>query len=166
MPTLSGCARRPPSPPLRRPTRRTAPLLRRGDLNRIPQHGTQNRSPHTLHLKSSTSNPPKVLHHGGAGVTAAATLAATPQVMCCGTEAGTYLRLIDSCITQLKAQGPSRTINESQKQEEERRSRRGGITPRATPVCFRFKSNYLAGMCSGSEAGSYLRLIDFCITQL
>ena len=23
-----------------------------------------------------------------------------------------------------------------------------------------------SGFCSGSEAGSYLRLIDFCITQL
>jgi len=30
----------------------------------------------------------------------------------CGTEAGSYLRLIHSCITQLKAQGPSRTCNE------------------------------------------------------
>ena len=28
--------------------------------------------------------------------------------MCCGTEAGSHLRLIDSCITQRKAQGPSR----------------------------------------------------------
>ena len=33
--------------------------------------------------------------------------------MCCGTEAGSYLRLTDSCVTQLKAQGPSRTCNES-----------------------------------------------------
>jgi len=33
--------------------------------------------------------------------------------MCSGSEAGSYLRLIDSCITQLKAQGPSRTCNES-----------------------------------------------------
>ena len=33
--------------------------------------------------------------------------------MCSGFEAGSYLRLIDSCITQLKAQGPSRTYNES-----------------------------------------------------
>ena len=39
--------------------------------------------------------------------------------MCCGTEAGSYLRLIDSCITQLKAQGPSRTCTESQEEEEE-----------------------------------------------
>ena len=32
---------------------------------------------------------------------------------------GSYLRLIDSCITQLKAQGPSRTCNESKEEEEE-----------------------------------------------
>jgi len=37
--------------------------------------------------------------------------------MFCGTEAGSYLRLIDSCITQLKAQGPSRTCNESKKEK-------------------------------------------------
>ena len=34
------------------------------------------------------------------------------------TEAGSYLRLIDLCITQLKAQGPSRTCNESKEEEE------------------------------------------------
>ena len=34
-------------------------------------------------------------------------------VQVCGTEAGSYLRLIDSCITLLKAAGPSRTNNES-----------------------------------------------------
>ena len=34
--------------------------------------------------------------------------------MCCGTEAGSYLRL-----TQLKAQGPSRTCEESKEEEEE-----------------------------------------------
>ena len=39
--------------------------------------------------------------------------------MCCGTEAGSYLRLIDSCITQLKAHGPSRTYIESKEEEEE-----------------------------------------------
>jgi len=38
--------------------------------------------------------------------------------MCCGTEAGSCLRLIDSCITQLKAQGPARTCNESEEEEE------------------------------------------------
>ena len=29
-----------------------------------------------------------------------------------------------------------------------------------------FKNNYFTEMCSGSEAGSYLRLVDFRITQL
>ena len=29
-----------------------------------------------------------------------------------------------------------------------------------------FENNYFTEMCSGSEAGSCLRLIDFCITQL
>ena len=38
--------------------------------------------------------------------------------MCSGSEAGSYLRLIDSRITQLKAQGPSRTCNESKEEEE------------------------------------------------
>jgi len=33
--------------------------------------------------------------------------------------AGSYLRLIDSCITQLEVQGPYRTCNESNEQEEE-----------------------------------------------
>ena len=28
------------------------------------------------------------------------------------------------------------------------------------------KNNYFTYMCSGSEAGSYSRLIDLCITQL
>jgi len=29
-----------------------------------------------------------------------------------------------------------------------------------------FENNYFTEMCSGSEAGSFSRLIDFCITQL
>ena len=37
-------------------------------------------------------------------------------------EAGSYLRLIDSCITQLKAQGPSRTCNVSKEEEGSRPS--------------------------------------------
>jgi len=36
-----------------------------------------------------------------------------------GSEAGSYLRLIDSFNTQHKAQGPSRTCNESKEEEEE-----------------------------------------------
>ena len=39
--------------------------------------------------------------------------------MCGSSEAGSYLRLIDSCITQLKDQGPSRTCNESKEEEED-----------------------------------------------
>jgi len=36
----------------------------------------------------------------------------------CRVRAGSYLRFIDICITQLKAQGPSRTCNESKEEEE------------------------------------------------
>ena len=38
--------------------------------------------------------------------------------MCSGTEAGSYLRRIDSCITQRKAQGPARTCKESKEEEK------------------------------------------------
>ena len=34
------------------------------------------------------------------------------------------------------------------------------------PFAKQFKNNYLTEMCSSSEEGSYLRPIDFCITQL
>ena len=37
--------------------------------------------------------------------------------MCSGSEAGSYLRCIDSCITQLKAQGPARTCSESKEEK-------------------------------------------------
>ena len=50
-----------------------------------------------------------------------------PASLCCVTEAGSYLRLIDFCITQLKAQGPSRTYNESKEKEEEHLHARGGV---------------------------------------
>ena len=35
------------------------------------------------------------------------------------TEAGSYLRLKDSCITQIQAQGPSRACNESKEEEDD-----------------------------------------------
>ena len=68
--------------------------------------------------------------------------------MCSGSEEGSYLRLTDSCTTQLKAQGLFRTCNESKEQEE------------AGPVLLQlvalsevglqnssqFKNNYLAEM--------------------
>ena len=46
------------------------------------------------------------------------------------TEAGSYLRLIDSCITQLKAQGPSRTCSESKHEEYDIRAGKGGAIHR------------------------------------
>ena len=51
--------------------------------------------------------------------------------------AGSYLRLTDSCITHLEAQGPSRTCNESK--EEEEKHHRGGEQPASVAVgtCFR-----------------------------
>ena len=50
--------------------------------------------------------------------------------MCSGSEAGSHLRLRDSWITQLKAQGPSRTCNESKAEEEEESiSLSAGATP-------------------------------------
>ena len=49
----------------------------------------------------------------------AATGGGTGQQKCCATEAGSYLRRIVSCVTQLKAQGPSRTCNNSKEEEEE-----------------------------------------------
>ena len=38
--------------------------------------------------------------------------------MCSGFEACLFLRLTDLCITQFQAQGPSRTCNESEGEEE------------------------------------------------
>ena len=47
-------------------------------------------------------------------------ISAKPENRCVVVaEAGSYLRLIDFCITQLKAQRPSRTCNESKEEEEE-----------------------------------------------
>ena len=44
----------------------------------------------------------------------------TTDLILSGVEAGSYSRLIDSCITQLKVQGPSRTCNESKEGVEYR----------------------------------------------
>jgi len=48
--------------------------------------------------------------------------------MWCGTEAGSYLRLIDSCINQLKAQGPSRTCNESTEEGDRGATSNAGLS--------------------------------------
>ena len=42
----------------------------------------------------------------------------------------------------------------------------GVVSVRPAGQGSQFKNNYYTEMCSGSEEGSYLRLIDFCITQL
>ena len=38
--------------------------------------------------------------------------------VCSGSEAGSHLRLMDSCSTQFEAQGPFRTCNESKEEEQ------------------------------------------------
>jgi len=47
----------------------------------------------------------------------------------CGSEAGSFLRLIDSCITQLKVQGPFMTCTESKEEEEEEEEEEEGTLP-------------------------------------
>ena len=44
-------------------------------------------------------------------------LNSAPPATIAGSEAGSYFRLIDSCITRIEAQGPSRTCNESKEEE-------------------------------------------------
>jgi len=56
----------------------------------------------------------KYPHEGPGAVTGSLSV----EEMRSGSEAGSYLRLIDSFITQLKAQGPSRACNESKEEEE------------------------------------------------
>ena len=87
-----------------------------------------------------------------------------------GSEPGSYLRLIDSCITHLKAQGPSRTCNESKEEEaeEEDKGAPSDIKRKVPPMMVSsvpmhscVESTCRRHLCSGSEAGSYLRIIDF-----
>jgi len=77
-----------------------------------PTPYTQHPTPYTLHPTPYTLHAtPLTLHlHGSLGKFLVA-----PGY---GTEAGSYLRLMDSCISQLKAQGPSRTCNESKEEED------------------------------------------------
>ena len=80
----------------------------------------------------------------------------------------------DFCITQFKAQGPSRTCNESNEEEEEApafgvrvsrfESRVSGFGLRVTCSSTRGGGSGHSG-AQGSEEGSYLRLIDLCITH-
>jgi len=40
------------------------------------------------------------------------------------------------------------------------------VSPDECPTLDLWRGNYFTEMCSGSEAGSYARLIDCCITEL
>jgi len=89
-------------------------------------------------------------------------IACTPRT----TEAGSYLRLIDSCITQLKAQGPFRTCNES-KEEETAARRVPQQAPRHHPPT-RQRRLPTRQHCLHAfpRMARMLRRIDLCITQL
>jgi len=66
------------------------------------------------------------------------------------TEAGSYLRLIDFCITQLKAQGPSRTCNESKEESRRRQLRSPQILGRGNVTIFLpVKALQLSQLASG-----------------
>ena len=66
----------------------------------------------------TTSTPPATPFRVGQGLGSATQQNTKGTEMCSGSEAGSYLRLIDSCVTQLKAQAPSRICNESGEEEE------------------------------------------------
>jgi len=69
---------------------------------------------HLLHPKNTPGCPARRRHSAAWGQ-----VPCRPSRSDFTPEARTCLRLIDSCITQLKAQGPSRTYNESKEEEEE-----------------------------------------------
>ena len=88
--------------------------------------------------------------------------------MCCRTEAGSYLRLIDSCITQLKAQGPSRNCNESKEEEGMLQARAGPSERTSASACERVECEggrrSLAGsfVCDGTDSFA-LYLLLWCL---
>ena len=47
-------------------------------------------------------------------------IVSAPKLTCLYRRHSSYVSAIDSCITQLEAQGPSRTSNESKEEEEDR----------------------------------------------
>ena len=102
--------------------------------------------------------------------------------LCSGSEAGSYLRLTDCCITQLKAQGPSRTCDESTAErriwmhsgsEQISKSRVLGLAS-VTAVLLssasegkcNFRTTALHKCAVVPRRARILRLIDSCITQL
>ena len=57
-----------------------------------------------------------------------------------------HVRLMDSCITQLKAQGPSRTCNESKEEEEEDSMWRWCVWFEEGWLCVRSQEDWLWGI--------------------
>jgi len=55
------------------------------------------------------------------------------QSGCCGYRGGLVFKALDACITQLKAQGPSVTCNESKEEEEDTSSFRAALPRRLLP---------------------------------
>ena len=68
----------------------------------------------------------------------------------------------------LEGRRRTREEDESESPDTVARFEMNGCTTLGALPCTtsQFENNYFTEMCSGSEAGSYLRLIDFCITQL
>ena len=60
----------------------------------------------------------QLCHTGEVSVTLSKQIPFRDSAPSCGHEAGSYLRLIDSCITQLKPQENSRTCSESEEEEQ------------------------------------------------
>jgi len=57
--------------------------------------------------------------------------------MCSGSEAGSYLRPIDSCIAQRKDQGNARTCTESkEEEEEEEEEEKSAFSPEPLAPCY------------------------------
>jgi len=80
--------------------------------------------------------------------------------MCSGSEEGSYLRLIDSLYHSTIGLRVNRGISKLLLELL------AALVVPSEPVQLLFRNTYLTEMWSGSEEGSYLRLIDFCITQL
>ena len=81
--------------------------------------------------------------------------------MCSDSEEGSYLRLIDFLYHSTLG---SRVIKKKKRFRSRRIVSRWFLSRILRAKVD--KNNFFIEMCNGSEAGSYLRLIDFCITQL
>ena len=115
------CVPQPPQPP--QAATRIIPsriAIRRNPVQKASEMTASGRDRHLIHQLNWYSSQSKNNHFAK---------------MCCGNEAVSYSRLIDSCIAQRKAQGPSRTCDESKEEEERRVLKYGGqVTGAATTV--------------------------------